>query len=161
MGGKLYIDTREKPPEAVEVITMLMGRDKVERRTLPEGDYAAEGGDWVVERKRISDLVSSMVKHYKVGGGNVLFDQLERCLDKYRRVFLLVEGRPVEVAGGSFSESVVSGRYRKVPYLSHIGALLHIQDMGVRVVWTAGIQETAMFLFYLLQGGGNDKSRSK
>lgn len=145
----LIYDRREKPKELIEVVTRVVG--DVTPGWLSSGDYTTASKVWGVERKRIGNLASSIAKKMK-DGSKEFFNQLERCLQEYGRVYLVVEGLPVE-ATGDVRESVVEGRYRRVPYLSIQSAILWAQERGVRVVWTAGFTETALFLNYLVKGG--------
>lgn len=141
---RLSIDTREKPLDLIRVIRRVVGEEDTEVVKLECADYAV-GTVLGVERKRLGNLVSSMVTPR--GDTTELWDQLERCLVAYSHVVLLIEGTLEAVADPKLC--VADGRWRKVPYMSVVATLAKVQEKGVMVLWTANVHETSLVLKWL------------
>ena len=84
---RLVVDEREKKsriPDLLKAVGI-----NVEVKTLPIGDYIV-APETVVERKTISDLISSVFD-------GRLFDQCNRLKDNYQFPILLIEGNLDEI----------------------------------------------------------------
>ena len=141
----LKIDTRERPKDLINIIKRVLGDDKVSIETLHAADYAVS--TWVgIERKRTNNLVSSIVRDY-TGGVKEIWGQLKKCMDMYGRVYLLVEGTLEATADPKWCK--VEGRMRQVPYVAVQASVDRAQDLGIHVMWTGDMQETALMLKWL------------
>lgn len=145
--SKLLISSNERPKMFIEMMVRELGEDRVEVCHLDEGDYVWR--DVVVERKKVDNLVSSIVKR-KTSGKRELWDQLERCKESGRTVVLLVEG--TLIATSDAKECIADGKHRRVPYLAVQSSIVAAQRKGVIVVHTDGMRETIKFLSWVMQG---------
>lgn len=147
----LTISSNERPKFLIDDLKASLGEGNYEVGRLDCADYAL-GTDLGVERKRADNLVSSLVKKLdKEGRPTELDDQMRRCLTKYKRVVLLVEGH-VLVQTSAPSDLIVDGRIRHVPYMAVQAKLLKLQEKGVRIIWTDGMTETIATLVWLSKG---------
>lgn len=147
----LQISSNERPKDLVNTIRLVVGPGETKVEHLDCADYAV-GTVCGVERKKVGNFVSSMVKDK--GDRKELWDQLDRCLNAYQHTYLLLEGRLSST--NDPSSCYADGRYRQVGYLAVQGALWKVQDIGVKVIWTGDYGETALVLKWLhsKHGGG-------
>ena len=142
----LTICSNERPKDYVDTIRRVVGENRTVVGPLKAADYAV--GDYVgIERKRVGNLVSSMVKVLHPGTDREqkeLWDQLDRCLEMYHRVYLLVEGSLEATADPRVCYA--DGRYRKVGWMAVQATLDRVQEMGVKLVWTRDGQEAALWI---------------
>lgn len=103
---------------------------------LPAGDYVLSDRV-VVERKTGADLAAS-IKDRR------LFEQVERLVDAYEAVVVVVEGEPVHIAPESWK-----------------GALGRVLLSGVAVLETSGPDETAEWLLRLHRLAGSGPSQAR
>jgi ERCC4-type nuclease len=117
---------------------------------IQSGDFAITGygSDGLtmigIERKRVDDLIAS------IDGGRVTNAQLVTMDDFYQVRYLLIEGmhrlgrdNTIEkVVGNSFLPCV----NRNMTYTRLLGSLIHIQQTGVKLVYTNTSYETAVAL---------------
>lgn len=98
--------------------------------------------NYVVERKRIDDLVKSVFDKR-------LFDQIRRASEKYEKIFVIIEGSPEKI-----KES--TERWRAI-----YGALAYLAiHSSISVLYTSDPEETA-YLIYSIASRINRKNRSE
>ena len=149
LSSMLTISGNERPKAYVDTIRQVVGEDKTAVGPLKCADYAV-GTRVGVERKRTGNLVSSLTKTVHQGTDQEdkeLWDQMRRCLETYQRVYLLVEGS-LEMTTDP-KACYAEGRYRKVGWVAVQSALNKVQEMGVWLVWTRDIGETALWLKWM------------
>lgn len=146
----LFISSNERPKELINVIRRVVGESETKVTHLDCADYAV--GEACVERKKVGNFVSSMVK--EKGEKKELWDQLDRCTKAYQHPYLFLEGNLSST--NDPSSCYADGRYRQVGYLAVQAAICKVQDMGVTVVWTGDYNETAIMLKWIHSkyGGG-------
>lgn len=128
--GKVVVDEREKPSGVPEQLSRLGVR--VYFSTLSVGDYVISP-EIAAERKTVKDLVASVYDAR-------IFTQAARLSSAFSKPYLLVEGDSKEVKN--------SVRNLK----SFFGALANVTlAYGLRVIYTADEEETAIAVAELLQ----------
>jgi len=105
---------------------------QVEVATLPKGDYWI-GGNIAVERKTVSDLISSIVEDKKR-----LFNQVRGIKDLGMRPVVVVEGGSLYDVFSDINEMAV------------IGALSYLAVIeGVTVLRSEGVEDTGRLLYVM------------
>ena len=104
---RLVVDEREKKsriPDLLKAVGI-----NVEVKTLPVGDYIV-APETIVERKTISDLISSIFD-------GRLFDQCNRLKDNYQFPILLIEGNLDEIEKLTETNGILAQILAAVPEL--------------------------------------------
>jgi len=121
MGALLVVDTRERESRIIAALHTL--GVATEMRRLPVADYRA--GDWLVERKSISDLHLSIIR-------GRFWPQIGRLSRTACRPCLLVEGSNLD-AGPLHPASVR-------------GALIAVGELGIAVIRSSDPADSALWL---------------
>jgi ERCC4-type nuclease len=82
----IYVDNRGKDEQTISEILMLMHYPVIVQH-IDSGDYII--GDLAIERKTVSDLVSSVICREK---GHNFWEQLKVMRDTYKKVLVIIEG---------------------------------------------------------------------
>jgi ERCC4-type nuclease len=109
-------------------------------RALTRGDFVL-GPGYVAERKTAVDL------HLTVGQGR-FWQQMRKIRDAGPRPFLLVEGS-LRIKGGG------------IPLTSIRGLLLATGDLGVSVVWTEDVDDSAAWLMRIAERARSSTARDR
>jgi DNA excision repair protein ERCC-4 len=134
MAQRLLVDSRE-PDFIKEKLA-----DVSDIVFMEEGDYVWDSpltGSWAIERKDVSDLVSSVFS-------GRLQDQLRRCSEIFKHVVLLIEGYYTQAANGEVQIKIKGGGviHRKVQWAVLEDVLDELQMMGVFRVHTTSLLDT-------------------
>ena len=142
---KLLVDVQEKHPlEFVETNGV-----EIEVKSLPVGDYMAEGQDYIVERKSVSDLFTSFSSNYDAERSKII-----KAQSRNLRYILAIESSATEIRkghsywkDGEIKESAKSG-------ISQIKQLMTIaRKYGVEVWFCDGRKDMAFRIMeYFLAG---------
>jgi len=119
-------DDRERSSGVIERLRTLGARVLVRR--LEVGDYVVSE-DFAIERKSVNDFVSSIIDRR-------LFEQAMTLLKSFSRAILIVEGDVERVL-----------MWRGVTIRHILGALSSLLLMGVSIVFTRNIEETAYLIY--------------
>lgn len=123
---KIYVDYRERSGD----ITNILKENNIEivLDQLPIGDYVL--GDYVIERKTMEDLASSIID-------GRLFKQLRTLRDSAGKPILIIEGNLIDFT-------------KKLDLNIYTGTILSIiDDFNIPLLITTGSKETAEFLVTL------------
>ncbi len=132
------MDEREKKSEVPYYLHKLGAY--IEYRVLEIGDYVF--GSYVVERKRVDDLVRSVYDKR-------IFEQISRALRNFDKIFIIIEGSPEKIRE-------YTDRWRSV-----YGALglIAIQN-NVSILYTSNAEETAYLIYSLSKSSKSLKNLS-
>jgi ERCC4-type nuclease len=134
----VILDSRE--PEWIKSLAFDV---QVTVAELPCGDAwlaTSDNANVIVERKTFSDLLNSI-------SDARLFTQCHSMITASPWSYLLITGHPVLKMGNV----VLAGKVTKWNWNSIQGALLKVQDIGVRVLWRENDSDYAPALVYLAQ----------
>lgn len=134
----VILDSRE--PEWIKSLSFDVQTTITE---LPCGDAwlaASDNANIVVERKTFSDLLGSI-------SDARLFSQCHDMTTATNWAYLVITGHPVLKQG----KVVLAGKVTNWAWNSIQGALLKVQDIGVRVLWRESDSDYAPALVYLAQ----------
>ena len=143
---RIIVDYREKNSLVIsELVSMGI---EVELKNLKVGDYIAK--DVVIERKTVSDFISSMINRR-------LINQLEE-LQQYENRLLIVEG--IDEQDLYTDEEILEGLERKGIHPNSIrGFLLSILlNHKVPIIFTKNYKDTSRFISVLLKRKGKEAS---
>ncbi|MGM0532629.1 MAG: ERCC4 domain-containing protein [Bacteroidota bacterium] len=125
----LQIDFREKNSGILEALNHYAGLFHVETCQLKTGDYLLNN-QIIIERKRLPDFIDSI----KTGR---LFQQTYRMVHSKYHPFMILEGNKKEVRRSQMKREAIQG------------TLIHLTlFMGIPVIRSASIQETAQLISY-------------
>jgi ERCC4-related helicase len=126
-GPKIVIDDRETSSKVVEVLSGMGADIRLER--LPEGDYAI-GDRILVERKTAADFVDTLINRDLLG-------QVKAMAEACTRPVLIIEGGDLYTRRDMHPNAIRG-----------VLAALTI-DLGVSLIYTKDMQDTAQMLFVL------------
>ncbi|KUO90241.1 MAG: ERCC4 domain-containing protein [Thermocladium sp.] len=130
MQCNVVVDSREHST-ALEVINELkrLGCTIIER-AIEAGDYVISDTT-VIERKKAMDFINSIID-------GRLFDQAKRLIEHYQNPIILIEGDPWRAISR-----------RSIHPHSVAGAMVALNKMGIRVLYSANESLTAYIIFSL------------
>ena len=130
---KIIIDQRERNSSVIAELLEL--KADIEVKHLPIADYLINQ-DIAIERKTVSDFVSSMTNKRLVG-------QLSNLKNNYKKPLLLIEGIEDEDIYQPFQHPNINENAIR-------GMILSISlDFGVPIIFTKNCKDTAKYLFLL------------
>jgi Fanconi anemia group M protein len=130
----IFVDTRES-----NILDYFSQYDcTVQRKMLLSGDFIVS--DRVaIEKKTVKDFVSSIIDKR-------LFSQLKAMKDNFEKPLLIIEGR--ESLYGTLSPNMIRGALAAVTV-----------DLGIPVLWTEDLADTAGLVFWIAKREQIDEKR--
>ncbi len=130
MQCSVVVDSREHAT-AVDVVDELkrLGCTVIEK-TIEVGDYVVSSTT-VIERKKAMDFINSIID-------GRLFDQARRLAEHYQNPIILIEGDPWRATSK-----------RSIHSHSVAGAMVALNKMGIRILYSANASLSAYMIFSL------------
>jgi Fanconi anemia group M protein len=131
---KVIADIHEK--DSLVISSLIENKIEVEIKNLEIGDYIIR--DVIIERKTLSDFISSMISKR-------LIKQLLE-LQRYKKRFLILEG---EIDKASFNQNAIRGMILSIEL-----------DIEIPIIFTKNSEETSRFLEVLARKKENNQKLS-
>lgn len=136
----IFIDDREKRSKILNYLRKMGVKVLISR--LNVGDYIISK-DIIIERKKIDDLVNSLID-------GRLFEQVKNMLRYSTRPLIIVEGNLNNIY-----------RYRKITPHQMLGLLSTLLLMGVNIIFVRNEEETAYFIYSLIKKINTEKEKKE
>lgn len=136
----IFIDDREKRSKILNYLRKMGVKVLISR--LNVGDYIISK-DIIIERKKIDDLVNSLID-------GRLFEQVKNMLRYSTRPLIIVEGNLNNIY-----------RYRKITPHQMLGLLSTLLLMSVNIIFVRNEEETAYFIYSLIKKINTEKEKKE